>query len=366
MSILTQTIALGYKHLAKPIFFRFDPEDVHNHVTAIGRAVGNFKLGRTLTNRVLAYQNPMLEQTICGLTFQNPVGLTAGFDKNGELLNILPSVGFGFSEIGSITGEPCEGNPKPRLWRMPEQQGLVVYYGLKNDGCEVVVERVKHALPSKMIVGISVAKTNNASTCDLERGIEDYAKAFIKATQAAQYITINISCPNAFGGQPFTDPTRFDALMTRLDTIRATQPVFIKLSPDLDDAALDGILTSASRHRVHGFISSNLTKNRSAHPNAPGQGGMSGKIVAAAADRQLEFLAAHVSKTYTLIGCGGIFSAEDAYRKIRLGASLVQLATGMIFEGPQLIGDINRDLVKLLKRDGFASISEAVGAHHTA
>lgn len=364
MTALTKAIAYGYKHIAKPIFFKLDPEDVHDRVTAMGALLGRNTFSRSLTERIFAYHDKCLTQTIDGLTFTNPVGLSAGFDKNAQLLNILPSVGFGFAEIGSITGEPCEGNPKPRLWRMPEQQGLVVYYGLKNDGCEVVVERVKQAQSSPMIVGISIAKTNNAATCDTDVGIEDYAKAFTKAAETAHYITVNISCPNAFGGQPFTDAERFDALITRLDTIAATQPVYIKLSPDIDDATLDAILTSASRHRVHGFISSNLTKNRDAHPNAPGQGGMSGKIVAAAADRQLAFLATHTGKTYTLIGCGGIFSAQDAYTKIKLGASLVQLATGMIFVGPQLIGDINRGLMKLLSQDGFTHLREAVGSAH--
>ena len=366
MTVLSTIIAKTYKHVAKPIFFRRDPEDVHDHVTALGERIGRSSIGRLVTDRIFAYHDEKLTQQLNGLTFTNPVGLSAGFDKNAQLLNILPSVGFGFAEIGSITGEPCEGNPKPRLWRMPEQQGLVVYYGLKNDGCGVVVERVKQAMPSRMIVGVSVAKTNNEATCDLERGIEDYAKAFAKATEAADYITVNISCPNAFGGQPFTDAARFDVLMTRLDAIPTTQPVYIKLSPDIDDAMLDALLTSASRHRVHGFISSNLTKNRDAHQNAPGQGGMSGKIVAAAADRQLAFLASHTGKTYTLIGCGGVFSAQDAYQKIRLGASLVQLATGMIFVGPQLIGDINRGLVALLEADGFTSIGEAVGTLRTS
>lgn len=361
MTVLSQGIAAAYKHLAKPIFFRLEPEDVHDRVTAIGHFIGEYRVGRLLTERMFAYRDPILEQTIHGMQFINPVGLSAGFDKNAQLLNILPSVGFGFAEMGSITGEPCEGNPRPRLWRMPDQQSLVVYYGLKNDGCDVVVERVAHAHHGDMVVGISVAKTNNRETCDTERGIEDYAKAFARAADAAEYITINISCPNTFGGEPFSDPQRFDALMTRLDAIPASQPLFIKLSPDMDDAMLDAVLTVASRHRIHGFIASNLTKQRDNISGAPAKGGISGKLVEGAADKQLDFLATHAQGRYTLVGCGGIFSAEDAYKKIRKGASLVQLATGMIFQGPQLIGDINRGLASLLRRDGFSSIREAVG-----
>ena len=170
-------LAAAYRGLLRPIFFRIDPERIHDRMVASGVQLGKTRLGRALTRAAFSYQHPMLEQDLAGIHFANPIGLAAGFDKNAQLTDILPSVGFGFIEVGSITGEPCAGNPKPRLQRLPRSKSLRVYYGLKNDGCEAITTRLKDkrfAIP----VGMSVAKTNNQATCDTDRGIQDYAKAF--------------------------------------------------------------------------------------------------------------------------------------------------------------------------------------------
>lgn len=362
-----------YTRALKPIFFLGDPETVHDKMTHFGSFLGSHGLTRKLTHSLLHYAHPSLEQTILGLKFENPIGLAAGFDKNAELTDIIPAVGFGFEEIGSVTGQVCAGNPKPRLWRLPESQGLVVYYGLKNDGCETIADKLSEKLNQKKfenIIGTSVAMTNCADNLNAKNAVTDYARAFRAFADIGDYTTINISCPNATGGQPFIVPHRLDYLLDVLDTIPSTKPVFIKLSPDLSQEQLDEILRVAGNHRVHGIICTNLTRKREnpkiLDKNIPAHGGISGKPVQELADQLLAYIYRKTGKRFVLIGCGGVFSAQDAYRKIRLGASLVQLITGMIFEGPQIVGEINRDLVTLLQRDGFHNISEAVGVDNRA
>lgn len=356
-----------YQKVAKPIFFRFDPEQVHDRIVKLGARLGRWRLTRWVTERLFSFAHSGLRQEILGLDFPNPVGLTAGFDKNATLIQTMPAVGFGFVEVGSITGEPCAGNPKPRLWRLPKTQGLVVYYGLKNDGCEVIASRLRQK-KFEIPVGVSIAKTNSANTVEVSAGIQDYLKAFRAFLPIADYFTVNISCPNAYGGEPFTDPVRLEQLLSALDLIEAKQPIFLKLPVDLTMTELENLLLVIDSHRVHGLVISNLTKRRDrpeivgAELNGLDHGGISGRPTFAASNDLISYVFKTRGSRYVLIGSGGIFSAEDAYEKIIRGASLVQLATGLIFEGPQVIGEINRDLVKLLERDGFKNISEAIGS----
>ncbi|HTM68081.1 MAG TPA: quinone-dependent dihydroorotate dehydrogenase [Candidatus Binatia bacterium] len=365
MTVMSALSGAIYKGMAKPLFFRRDPEDVHDAVTRVGEFLGRHGSTRFMTSAAFSYRDPVLEQRILGIDFPNPIGLAAGFDKDARLTDIMPSVGFGFMEVGSITGERCEGNRKPRLWRMPKSQALVINYGLKNDGCEAIASRLagrSFGVP----LGTSVAKTNCEATVDPEKGIEDYAKAYRALAEIGDYTTVNISCPNAFGGQPFTDPALLDRLLERLSAIPTRKPVFIKLSPDLQVSHLDEIIAVAERRNVGGYVCANLTKDRAAADladgeNVPRVGGFSGKAVASLADGQLAYLYRATRGRVPIVGCGGVFTAEDAYRKIGLGASLVQMVTGMIYEGPQVVGDINRGLARLLGRDGFASVAEARG-----
>lgn len=353
-----------YKNILKPIFFLIDPEIMHDSMTWIGRILGSNFLTQKFTGLLFFYHHPSLEQKILGIKFLNPIGLSAGFDKDARLTNILPSVGFGFAEVGSITGEPCQGNPKPRLWRLPKSKGLVVYYGLKNEGCEKISQRLtgqKFLIP----LGISIAKTNSPQTIETATGIADYLKAFKYFTNIGDYFTINISCPNAFGGEPFTNPTKLDLLLHKLDKIPVKKPIFLKMPADLTEKQIDEILKVTSKHRIQGFICTNLTKNRKSRKikdqEIPEKGGISGKAVEELANHQIQRIYQKTKGKYIIIGCGGVFSAEDAYKKIRLGASLIQLITGMVFEGPQLISEINQGLVRLLKKDGYSNISQAIG-----
>jgi dihydroorotate dehydrogenase len=353
-----------YKHVLKPIFFKFDPEFVHDRVVSLGVLIGKFKIGRNILSATLEYADPILEQDILDIHFKNPIGLAAGFDKNAGLTSAIPSVGFGHMEVGSITARPCAGNPKPRLWRLKDSQSLIVYYGLKNDGSEAIYTRLKDkqfAIP----VSTSIAMTNCKENMNIDRAIEHYVQGFARFTEVGSFFTINVSCPNTLGGQPFMDAANLDKLLTKIDTIPTKKPIFIKLSPDVSEKEVDAILDVLGRHRVHGIICSNLTKPRSnpkiVEKNVPEKGGLSGKVVQDLSDELLAQLYRKTRSKYILIGCGGVFTAEDAYKKIRLGASLIHMITGMIFEGPQVIGKINRELADLLRKDGFSTIAEAIG-----
>lgn len=363
IKIRNNTIGFLYRNVLKRIFFQLDPEEVHDRMVYLGRMLGKSSITRKITALFFSYSNDKLAQDILGIHFTNPIGLSAGFDKDAELTDILPSVGFGFAEVGSITGEPCAGNPKPRLWRLKESKSLVVYYGLKNSGCEAIAKKLKDK-NFDIPIGISIAKTNCQATADREKGVKDYEKAYKIMSGIGSYATINISCPNAYGGQPFNDRESLDALLGVLTQTVKTKPVFIKLSPDLSEKELDDILEIAEKYNIDGFIAANLTKKRD-NPKiknaVPDKGGLSGKVVEDLSNKMISYIYKKTNGKKLIIGCGGVFSAEDAYKKIKAGASLIQMITGMIFEGPQIISEINLGLVKLLERDGYKNIKEAVG-----
>ncbi len=358
---MNKIIGFLYRNILKPILFLFDAEFVHDRFVKTGELLGRFGITRWKVRWLFAYQNPRLEQTVLGIKFVNPVGLSAGFDKDAKLTDIMPAVGFGFEEVGSITGEPCAGNPRPRLWRLPQLKSLVVHYGLKNEGCEKNAARLAKK-NFKITIGTNIAKTNNVACAETEAGIDDYAKAFAALAVIGDYFTVNISCPNAYGGEPFVDPIRLEALLLRLDAIPTKKPVFLKLSPDIAGEKLDALLDVCARHRVQGFVCTNLTKEKKDQNDIRMKGGLSGMLVQKLSDEQISYIYKKTQGKYIIIGVGGIFSAADAFRKIQLGATLVELITGMIFEGPQLIGEINRGLVRLLDKNGFKNIAEAVGS----
>lgn len=355
-----------YRFVLKPIYFKFDPEDVHDFMIKKGVKLGNSKFGKGFISFLFNFFNDKLEQKILNIDFKNPIGLAAGFDKNAQLTKILPSLGFSFAELGSITGEVCKGNPKPRLWRMPKSKSLQVYYGLKNDGAKNISSKLLNQ-NFDLKVGISIAKTNSNLVIDLKSEVLDYLKAYkLFDNVNNDYFTINISCPNAFGGQPFTDPIKLDSLLKNIENVKVKnkKPIFIKLSPDLDKKKLDELLAVISKYKVDGIICSNLTKkfdNSKIKDIKSEKGGISGKVVEDLANELLAYIFQKTQNKYILIGCGGVFSAENAYKKIKLGASLIQLISGMIFVGPQLISSINLGLLDLLKKDGFENISDAIG-----
>jgi len=329
-----------------------------------GRFLGYNFITKKIIKLLFYYSDKRLKQRILGIEFSNPVGLAAGFDKDAQLTRILPSIGFGFAEIGSITGEPCKGNPKPRLWRLIKSKSIVVNYGLKNDGSKKIADRLKDET-FEIPIGVSIAKTNDKSTISIESGINDYLKTCKRFLDIGDYFTINISCPNAFGGEPFTDAKKLDKLLNEIDKLSIKKPIFVKLSPDLTKKEVDDIINVSKKHKISGFICTNLTKIRNKKiidSYIPERGGISGKVVEDLSNELISYVYKKTTGKFVIIGCGGVFSAEDAYKKIKSGASLIQLITGMIFEGPQVISEINLGVIKLLERDGFRNISDAVGA----
>lgn len=364
MPLVRSIIHAAYKFLLKPILFQIDPEKIHDQALMIGQWFGKKTWRSKIVSTFFYFQADSLKQTIASLNFSNPIGLAAGFDKNGLLVSVMEPLGFGFTEIGSITGRACKGNQKPRLWRYKKSKSIAVFYGLANEGAAKIIERVSRT-KINIPLGVNIAKTNDHLTDDPEEAINDYLKAFGEANKVASYVTVNISCPNTSGGQPFTNPILLERLLSAIGKENSKMPIFIKMSPDLSEQQIDNLLEVINRHRITGLICSNLTHEKN-HLTKKEQaietkGGVSGKGLEKEANKLLAMIYKKTQGRYILIGCGGVFSAEDAYKKIKLGASLVQLITGMIFEGPQLIGEINYGLNRLLKKDGYKNISEAIG-----
>jgi dihydroorotate dehydrogenase subfamily 2 len=349
-----------------------DPERVHNAFTLLGNKLGKQTSTKWLTNKLFNYHHHSLEQKIFGIKFKNPVGLAAGFDKDANLTNILADVGFGFMHVGSVTFHSYQGNPRPRLYRLPKSKGLVVYYGLKNIGVEKIIAKLQNQEIKDFPIGISIAKTNSDRTVKVNDGIEDYKNCLNKLNQAGigEFYTINISCPNTFGGEPFTTPKRLNRLLSSLASLSIQKPLLLKMPINLNWKEFDKLLTIAIKHKIKGVIIGNLNKDRSKRlikdriPRTV-KGGISGKPTWDLSNQLISKTYKHYRNELVIIGVGGIFSAKNAYEKIKRGATLVQLITGMIFIGPQLIGEINRGLVKLLKNDRYTSISQAVGTYHS-
>lgn len=362
MHVRNIIISFLYKHVAKPIFFARDPEDTHDHAIKTGKKLGKFKIMRVMTRLAFYFSDKRLEQTILGIHFKNPVGLSAGFDKNAEMIEVFPDIGFGFAELGSFTTKPYAGNPKPRLWRFPKQKSLGVWFGLKNNGIQEIAPRIKNT-HSRIPLGMSIAKTNCKETVDTEVGIKDYVECYTALDGIGNYDTINISCPNTFGGQPFIDRGKLEKLLQALSEVRNEKPMFVKLSPNLTPEQLDDAIELGETYNVDGFICTNLHKpeGKKEIDGIEYKGGLSGKLVDELSTEMIRYVYKKTHGKKIIIGVGGIFSAEDAYKKIKAGASLVQLITGMIYVGPQLISEINRGLVQLLKQDGYTSIEEAIG-----
>lgn len=356
-------IRFVYTRLVKPILFKFDPENVHDFFLRVGRFLGRFALTRWKTRMLFSFRDKSLSSDILGLHFVNPIGLAAGFDKDGVMTDILPDVGFGFAEIGSVTARPYAGNTRPRLWRLPKTRSLGVWYGLKNEGAKVLAGRL-FGRSRRIPLGVSVGFSNCQENNDIDKAIADYIEGFSAVEPVADYITVNISCPNTAGGMPFIDMDNYARLLDALENVPTTKPVMVKISPEMSPEDVGRLLNISASHRVHGFVCSNLVKKYSAEDildPVPPHGGLSGKVVFQKALDLLSRMYAAEPERFVYVFCGGVFSADDAYAAIRRGASLIQLITGMIFEGPQVIGEIDRGLAERFRRDGLASISEAVG-----
>ena len=374
MKIKTKILNVGYKTIIKPFFFMFDPEIVHNKATVAGRLLGKTKLSRKITNSLFNYENSALSQNLLGLEFKNPVGLSAGFDYNANLAGIIGDLGFGFATVGTVTNLPYEGNPKPRLGRLPLSKSLLVNKGFKSLGADVVSKNmsdIKFNIP----IGISIGRTNSPMVDTVEKSIVDIITAFLKFENKNidnSYYELNISCPNLIHVKSdidFYKPDNLEQLLKKIDNLNLKKPVFVKMPITEPDDKILEMLQVIFRHNITGVIFGNLEKNRN-NPSLNrteiarcGKGNFSGKPCYNRSNELISLCYKNYKNKLLIIGCGGVFSAEDAYEKIKRGACLAQIITGMIFEGPQVIGQINYGLVQLLKKDGFTNIKDAIGSY---
>lgn len=367
-SSIISLLTILYKFLIRPFLFLLDSEEIHIFVTKLGENLGNIQLLNKIFEKVFKVEDPTLKQIILGITFSNPIGLAAGFDHNAKLTQILPSFGFGFQAIGSITYGLYEGNPKPRFGRLLKSKSLMVNKGLQSVGATRIISKLKR-LKFSIPLGVSVARTNSPDTVLYKKSVQDFIETFrlLKESSLGDYYELNISCPNVFGAEPFYSPIHLNILLTELDKLRLNKPIFIKMPIDLTKQQIDEICKVATHHNVRGLIIGNLTKDRnnpalnSDEVSKYHVGSFSGKPTEDRSNRLIKFVYSRYNKRFVIIGCGGVFNAEDAYKKIKLGASLIQLITGMVYQGPAVIAKINLDLIGLLKRDGYKNINQAVG-----
>lgn len=370
---MKKVTGIFYRNVIKKILFLFPADSVHTLFLHVGYWLGKRKYFKDLVARMWKYESPSLEQTVLGLNFRNPIGLSAGFDYNADLVDVLPSIGFGFGTIGTLTHEPYAGNPAPMLGRLPKSRSLLVNKGFKNESIAKTLPKVT-SKTGESIRGVSIGVTNKAydsyeeMMANLIAGFKDAEKF-----DTFDYYELNISCPNLRNIKHLTEQLAskdglHDAL-TRISTLNIQRPVFIKM-PLEKGFAETGVLIEAivPFNFVHGLIFSNLVKdrtnksfNKTEIQNA-GTGNFSGKPVEGKSNELLKFAYKKYSERFVLVGTGGVFNAEDAYTKIKSGATLIQLITGMVYQGPQVIGEINQGLDELLTRDGYKNIRQAVGS----
>ncbi|MFA6099942.1 MAG: quinone-dependent dihydroorotate dehydrogenase [Patescibacteria group bacterium] len=368
-----------YDKVLKPIFFAFDAEDTHHFFVWVGENLGRSAVTRWATRVACRpVHDPILATELAGIKLDHPLGVAAGFDKEGRMIPILKEVSFSFVEVGSVTGQPSPGNQRPRMWRLPEDRALVVNYGLLSTGMEAVAARFKlnrergrgtafaNAVPWPMPVGISVAKANVPGLGG-QAGLDDLMSAFEKLQPFADYMTINVSCPNTADGEQYCiDPGMYREVLSRLEALKPSKPIFFKISPDLSEQRLLELMSDTEKYPwAKGFIMTNLSHDRSGltskNLSVAKSGGVSGPHLKLMADQVLKFAYQNGKHRYQFIGVGGIDSVEDAYRKIRLGATSLQIVTSLIYNGPLWPSQLMRGLAAKLRADGFKSVKDAVG-----
>ncbi len=360
-----------YSSITRPVLFKFPADFVHEVVSRVGTITQSIPFALRAIKFLFAFNDNRLNQTIAGIKFVNPIGLSAGFDKEVRLPKLMHSLGFGFTEVGSVTAKPYVGNKKPWYRRLPHTKSILVNSGLRSSGIKNVSGRADKLLRNKhenMIINVSVAKTNSSACNTVDKAISDYCESFkrLEKSQWPKLYTINISCPNTEGGEPFNQPLNLSKLLKAIDDLQLTRPVFLKLPINLPWNHAKRLVDVAQDSTVTGLTIGNLSKDRSlVHQKDKlidnQKGNLSGKPCWLASNELLARCYTTYGKRFIYSGVGGVFSAEDAYTKIRLGATLVEVITGMIYGGPAIIGQINKGITELLVRDGYKNISEAVG-----
>ena len=343
---MSQIFQPMYKALVRPILFLIDPEKIHHFTFSLIRTLNRLGFG-VVFRSLYQVNHTKLERNLFGLTFPNPVGLAAGFDKDAKLYKELSNFGFGFIEIGTVTPKPQAGNPKKRLFRLQEDSALVNRMGFNNGGVVEAVERLKSN--NNVLIGGNIGKNKVTSN---DEAVNDYVICFEGLFDYVDYFVVNVSSPNTPNLRELQDKEPLTKLLQTLQDNNNSRlkrkPILLKIAPDLTNEQLLDIIDIISETKIDGVIATNTTISRDglSSENKKENGGMSGKPLEKRATEVVRFLSEKSDKAFPIIGVGGIHSAKDALEKIEAGASLVQLYTGFIYEGPQLIKDINKALLK--------------------
>jgi dihydroorotate dehydrogenase len=340
-----------YKSLLRPIFFSFDPEKIHHFTFSLIKLTSKIPGISQLYKSLYVVENKKLERQLFGLTFKNPVGLAAGFDKNALLYNELANFGFGFIEIGTVTPKGQAGNPKKRLFRLKDDKGIINRMGFNNEGLDAAITQLKNN-KGKLVIGGNIGKNTDTKPEDYTK---DYLECFNALHPYVDYFVLNVSCPNVGSHAKLNDKDYLEELIGAVqksnNAFEQQKPILLKIAPDLNDGQLDEIIELVEKTKLDGVIASNTSTDRS-HLKASetlleniGNGGLSGQPIKDKSTQVIKYLSDKSNKAFPIIGVGGIHSAEDALDKIAAGADLVQVYTGFIYEGPSLIKRINKAIL---------------------
>ncbi|TYR36367.1 quinone-dependent dihydroorotate dehydrogenase [Sphingobacterium phlebotomi] len=338
--------------IVKPLFFTMDPETAHHRVTGGLRSFTKIWGAKSVLKSLYAVNNPRLEREVFGLKFRNPIGLAAGFDKNAEYIEEMAGLGFGFIEIGTVTPRPQPGNDKPRMFRLVEDEALINRMGFNNQGADVAAGRLKRLKDrNKLIIGGNIGKNKMTPN---EEAVNDYTYCFNALFEYVDYFVVNVSSPNTPGLRDLQEKEPLKKILNTLQDLNHTKyiqrPILLKIAPDLTDSQLDDIVEIVTETKIAGVIATNTTISREGLYSDPSlvkeAGGVSGKPLTKRSTEVIRYLAERSNRSFPIIGVGGIHSAEDAVEKLEAGASLVQVYTGFIYEGPALISKICKGLLK--------------------
>ncbi len=341
-----------YKAIIRPLLFLLSPETVHHLVVVLIRFLFAIPFVKALVSAIYTIRDEKLRKEVFGLTFENPVGLAAGFDKNATFYGQFAAFGFSFMEVGTATPVGQPGNQRPRSFRLPADKALINRMGFNNHGAGLIAERLDKGR-TKLIVGGNIGK--NTSTPNA-LAVEDYADAFLALYDYVDYFVVNVSCPNISDLSHLQDRDQLAGILLRLSSIRAEmlqkKPILVKISPDLNWEQIDDVLELVDEFNMDGIVATNTTITRAGLSTAPekleriGLGGLSGKPIRERSTEIIRYISERTDGKLPIIGVGGILSADDALEKLRAGASLIQIYTGFIYEGPGLVKKINKALLQ--------------------
>jgi dihydroorotate dehydrogenase len=361
-----------YKSIARPILFRLPAEPAHEFaLRSLALAFGNGAVRRLAAKHFQS--EPFGQLHRFGLSFRNPIGLAAGFDKHGTAAQSLAALGFGFIEVGSVTASAQPGNPRPRLFRLPRDRALINRAGFNNCGAAQLVENLRQSRPD-CVLGVNIGKSRSVP---IEAAIPDYLESFAAVYDIADYVAVNVSSPNTPNLRELQRPEMlaelFESLQRKNDELALRKagsppkPLLLKIAPDLSESEIESIVSVAVNLKIAGLIATNTTTSRSGlqtprnEVESYGEGGLSGAPLQKRSNNVIALIHRMTDGRLPIIGVGGVFTAEDAWEKICAGASLIQLYTGFIYEGPGVARRINEGLAEILKREGLGSLDDAIG-----